>query len=150
MANVMMATYTTCNNGKLMYLCNKCHSNQKKPRNAWILDGNISYDGIISFNEYLKYEMTALFSPFTLYKPYLILMYDLHQPLQFIKETFKTCLAKDMKTCKIRNPKMTKQDVINKLLNTILLQRYKALFNGAKHNYKIFYAWLNNLACHIF
>jgi len=34
MANVMMATYTTCNNGKLMYLCNKCHSNQKKPWNA--------------------------------------------------------------------------------------------------------------------
>jgi hypothetical protein len=25
-----------------------------------------SYDGIISFNEYLKYKMIALFSPFTL------------------------------------------------------------------------------------
>lgn len=34
MANVMMATYTTCNDGKLMYICNKCHSNQKNPRNA--------------------------------------------------------------------------------------------------------------------
>jgi hypothetical protein len=109
-----------------------------------------SYDGIISFNEYLKYKMTALFSPFTLYKPYLLLMYHLHQPLQFIKETSKTCLEKDMKTCKIRNPKMTKQDVINKLLSTILLQTYKALFDGTEHNYKIFYAWLNYLECHIF
>jgi hypothetical protein len=75
----------------------------------------------------------------------ILLMYDLCQPLQFIKETSKTCLEKDMKVCKIQNPKMTKQDVINKLLNTILLQTYKALFNGTKHNYKIFYAWLNNL-----
>jgi hypothetical protein len=77
-------------------------------------------------------------------------MYDLPQPLQFIKKTSKTCLEKYMKTCKIQNPKTTKQDSINKLLNTILLQTYKALFNGTKYNYKIFYAWLNNLACHIF
>jgi len=63
--------------------------------------GHGSYDGIISFNEYLKYKTAALFSPFTLYKPYLLLMYDLHQPLEFIKESSKTCLEKDMKTCKI-------------------------------------------------
>jgi hypothetical protein len=63
--------------------------------------GHGAYDGIISFNEYLKYKMTALFSSFTLYKPYLFLMYDLRQPLQFIKETSKTCLEKDMKTCTI-------------------------------------------------
>ncbi len=27
--------------------------------------GHGAYDGIIAFNEYLKYKMTALFSPFT-------------------------------------------------------------------------------------
>jgi hypothetical protein len=32
---------------------------------------------------------------------------------------------------------------LNKLLNIILLQAYKALFDGTKHNYKKNYAWLN-------
>ncbi len=80
------------------------------------LHGHGAYDGIISFNEYLKYRMTALFSPFALYKPYLFLMYDLCQPLQFIKETSKTCLEKDMKACKIQIPQMTKQDVIKQVV----------------------------------
>ncbi len=43
-----------------------------------------SYDGIISFNEYLKYTTITLFPLFTLYKPHL-LVYDLCQTLQFIK-----------------------------------------------------------------
>ncbi len=61
--------------------------------------------------------MTTLFSHFTLYKPYLLLMYDLHQPFQFIKETSKTCLQKDMKASKIWNPKMTKQDVVKQVVH---------------------------------
>jgi hypothetical protein len=39
--------------------------------------GHGAYDGKTHFNEYLKYIMIALFSPFTLYKPYLLYMYDL-------------------------------------------------------------------------
>jgi hypothetical protein len=39
--------------------------------------GHGVYDGKTHFNEYLKYKMSALFSPFTLYKPYLLYMYDL-------------------------------------------------------------------------
>jgi hypothetical protein len=39
--------------------------------------GHSAYNGKTHFNEYLKYKMNALFSPFTLYKPYLSYMYDL-------------------------------------------------------------------------
>jgi hypothetical protein len=39
--------------------------------------GHGDYNGKTHFNEYLKYRMNALLSPFTLYKPYLLYMYDL-------------------------------------------------------------------------
>jgi hypothetical protein len=39
--------------------------------------GHGDYSGKTHFNEYLKYRMNALLSPFTLYKPYLLYMYDL-------------------------------------------------------------------------
>jgi hypothetical protein len=67
----------------------------------FLFHGHGAYDGITTFNDYLKHNMIALFSPFTLYKPYLLPIYDLHQALQFIKETSKTCFEKDMKACKI-------------------------------------------------
>jgi hypothetical protein len=38
--------------------------------------GNDAYDGKIPIHEYLKYHMSSLFLPFTLYKPYLLIMYD--------------------------------------------------------------------------
>jgi hypothetical protein len=36
-----------------------------------------AYDGRTTLSEYLKYHMSTLFSPFTLYKPYLLYMYDI-------------------------------------------------------------------------
>jgi hypothetical protein len=67
--------------------------------------GHNACDGKTHFNEYLKYRINALFSPFILYKPYLLYMYDLQQSLQLIKETSRTCLDKDIKNCKTQNPK---------------------------------------------
>ncbi len=58
----------------------------------------VFYDGKTHFNEYLIYKMSALFSPFTLYKPYSLYMYDLQQSLQLIKETSRTRLDKNIKT----------------------------------------------------
>jgi hypothetical protein len=46
--------------------------------------GHNASNGKTHFNESW---MNALFSPFTLYKPYLLHMYDLRQSLQLIKET---------------------------------------------------------------
>jgi hypothetical protein len=40
--------------------------------------------------------MTMLFSPFTLYKPYLVSMYDICQSIQLLQYTSKTCLEKDV------------------------------------------------------
>jgi hypothetical protein len=48
--------------------------------------GNGAYDGRTTLSEYLKYRMNTLFSPFTLYKPYLLYMYDIRQSVQFLKE----------------------------------------------------------------
>jgi hypothetical protein len=39
--------------------------------------GHGSYDGKISIHECLKFHMNTLFSPFTLLKPYFLIMYDL-------------------------------------------------------------------------
>ncbi len=71
------------------------------------------YSGKTHFNEYLKYRMNALLlSPFTLYKAYLLYMYDLWQWLQLIKETSRTCLDKDIKKCKTKNPKMSEENIL--------------------------------------
>jgi len=72
--------------------------------------GHGAYNGKTHFNEYLKYRMNALFSPFTLYKPYLLYMYDLWQSLQLIKETSRTFLDKDINNCKTQNPKMSEEN----------------------------------------
>ena len=74
--------------------------------------GHGAYDGKTTFFEYLKYRMETLFSPFTLYKPYLLYMYDVRQSLQLLKETSKTCLEKEIKQIKHQYPHMTEQDVL--------------------------------------
>jgi hypothetical protein len=47
--------------------------------------GHGAYDGKLSTHEYLKFCMSTLFSPFTMNKPYLLIMYDLWQSIQLIK-----------------------------------------------------------------
>ncbi len=73
MANVMMATYTTCNIGKLVCLCNKCHSNQKKTSEcntcsvpSTIMHGHIAFYtpnpcAIIIFSQYYIKDAIAKF-----------------------------------------------------------------------------------------
>jgi hypothetical protein len=59
--------------------------------------GHGAYDGRTTHSEYLKYRMSTLFSPFTLYKSYLLYMYDIRQSVQFLKEVSQQCLEKDIK-----------------------------------------------------
>ena len=49
--------------------------------------GHSVYDGRVTFFEYLKYRMETMFTSFTLYKPYLLYMYDFCQSPQLLKET---------------------------------------------------------------
>ncbi len=51
-----------------------------------------AYDGKITIHEYLKFQVSSLFSSFALYKPYLLIMYDLWKSLQLIKHTSNSCL----------------------------------------------------------
>jgi hypothetical protein len=50
--------------------------------------------------------MSSLFSSFTLYEPYLLIMYDLQQSFQLIKHTSSSCLEKNIQTIKTKNPKI--------------------------------------------
>ena len=59
--------------------------------------GHGAYDGRTTLSEYLIYRITTLFSPFTLYKPYLLYMHDIRQSVQFLKEVSQQCLEKDIK-----------------------------------------------------
>ncbi len=74
--------------------------------------GHGAYNGKTHFNEYLKYKMNALFSPFTLYKPYLLYMYDLWQSLKLMKNTSRTGVDKNIKKCKTKNPKMSEEKIL--------------------------------------
>jgi hypothetical protein len=60
--------------------------------------GHGAYDGWTTLSEYLKYRMSTLFSPFTLYKPYLLYMYDIRQSVQFLKEVSQQCLVERYQT----------------------------------------------------
>jgi hypothetical protein len=66
-----------------------------------------AYDGKFSLHYYFKYHMTMLFSPFTLYKLYLLFMYDIHQSIQLLQHTSKTCIEKNVEKIKLENPTMT-------------------------------------------
>jgi hypothetical protein len=66
-----------------------------------------AHDGKFSLHTYFKYRMTILFSPFTLYKPYLLFMYDICQSIQLLQHTSKTCLEKDVEKINLENSTMT-------------------------------------------
>jgi hypothetical protein len=70
-----------------------------------------AYDGKISIHEYLKFCMSTLFSPFTMYKPYLLIMYDLRQSILLINDKMNTCLKKDLKNIKQKFPHMTNTQI---------------------------------------
>ena len=74
--------------------------------------GNEAYDGRTTLSEYLKYRMTALFSLFTLYKPYLLYMYDIRQSLQFLKEILQTCMDRQIKQTKQAHLNMNDAEVL--------------------------------------
>jgi hypothetical protein len=54
---------------------------------------NGAYDGKIPIHEYLKYPMSSFFTIY-MYKPYLLIMYDLWQSIQLIEKTSNTCFKK--------------------------------------------------------
>ena len=78
--------------------------------------GHGAYDGWTTFSEYLKYRIITLFSPFTLYKPYLLYMYDIRQSVQFLKEVAQQCLEKDIKQTQHADPHMNEAEVLQHVI----------------------------------
>jgi hypothetical protein len=76
------------------------------------LHGHGWYDSNCTFNEYIKYRMSSLFSAFTMYKPCLLYMYDLKLSLQLLQETSHTCLDNAIKRTKQMHPHMSEPKVI--------------------------------------
>ena len=62
----------------------------------FFLQSNGAYDKRISIHDYLKYRMSYLFLLFTLYKPYLLLMYNICQFIMVLKFVSKSGLQKDI------------------------------------------------------
>ena len=87
----------------------------------------------ITFFKYIKYRRETMFSPFTLYKPYLLCLYDVRQALQFLNETSKTCLDKEIKQVKQQYPHMTKHDVLQHNTKYIL----PSSIQGTPHWHKL-------------
>jgi hypothetical protein len=69
--------------------------------------GEGAHDGKISLHAYFRYRIIMLFSPFTLYKPYLLCMYDICQSIQLLQHTSKTYLEKDVTKTNLENSTMT-------------------------------------------
>jgi hypothetical protein len=89
--------------------------------------GYDAYDGEISIHEYLKFRVSSLFSLFTLYKPYLLIMYDIQQFFQLIKHTYNMILENNIKFIRRKNPKII--DV--KILRHIIKYRLPSSIQGS-------------------
>jgi hypothetical protein len=64
----------------------------------------------------LKFRVSSLFSSFTLYKPYLLIMYDIQQLFQLIKHTYNMFLEKDIKSTRRKNPKIIDVKILGHII----------------------------------
>jgi hypothetical protein len=64
----------------------------------------------VTFNDYLKDRLSRLFSIFTLYKPYLLLMYHLRQSVVLKRLCSENVLEKNIKAYKMKHPVATRED----------------------------------------
>ena len=71
-----------------------------------------AYNGQTTSSEYLKYHMSTLFFFFTLYKPYLLYVYDIHHSVQFLNFFLQTCLDREIKQTKHTHPNMNEAEVL--------------------------------------
>ncbi len=78
--------------------------------------GHGQYDGAIRFADYIRMRSSTLFSVFTLYKPYLLLMYQLKQAILIANSTTTTVLQRDIDNYKRKNRNANDEDAIRNIL----------------------------------
>jgi hypothetical protein len=75
-----------------------------------------AYDGIGGLLLYLKQRMSTLFFVFTLYPPYLLLMYQVQQVIQLLNATKHLCLERDVKRLKCQHLQWSEIDVLRNIM----------------------------------
>jgi hypothetical protein len=65
-------------------------------------------------------------------------MYDIHQSIQLLQHTSKTCLKKDVEKIKLENPTMIKLDVINHIVKFHLPSKLQCSPRWHKSHCKIY------------
>ncbi len=75
-----------------------------------------AYDGIGGLWPYLKHIMSTLFYVFTLYPPYLLLMYQVRQAIQLLNATKHLCLERDVQRLKCQHPQWLEIDVLKNIM----------------------------------
>ncbi len=73
-------------------------------------------DGIGGLLPYLKQIMFTLFFVFTLYAPYLLLMYQVQQAIQLLNATKHLCLERDVQRLKCQRLQWSKIDVFKNIM----------------------------------
>ncbi|MCO5579219.1 hypothetical protein L7F22_033073 [Adiantum nelumboides] len=74
--------------------------------------GHGHYNGEVGFSEYIKMRIGTLFSIYTLYKPYLLMMYQLKQAIMIANSTNNTMLQRDIDAYKKKNKGASFHDAI--------------------------------------
>jgi hypothetical protein len=75
-----------------------------------------AYDGIGGLLPYLKQRMSTLFFVFTLYPPYLLLMYQVRQAIQLLNVTKHLCLERDVQRLKRQHLQWSEIDVLRNIM----------------------------------
>ena len=72
--------------------------------------GHGSYSGAGTLAQYLRYRLSCLFSPFTLFKPYLLLMYQVRQAVLLSNATKSVFLERELLQYRKARPDCSDQD----------------------------------------
>ncbi|GAQ92710.1 hypothetical protein KFL_011020025 [Klebsormidium nitens] len=101
--------------------------------------GSGAYDSKISLPTYLRTRMKALFSPFTLYLPYLLLMYQVRKAVVLMNTTRTIAYDRAILAYKKKNPLASLDDVMKHVLKykvpSVLhyVTRYEMQSRGSPH-----------------
>ncbi|MCO5551949.1 hypothetical protein L7F22_005456 [Adiantum nelumboides] len=74
--------------------------------------GHGHYNDEVGFSEYIKMRIDTLFSIYTLYKPYLLMMYQLKQAIMIANSTNSTMLQRDINAYQKKNKGASFDDAI--------------------------------------
>ena len=106
--------------------------------------GHGNYKGEMRFNKYIRMRIGTQFSIFTLYKPYLFIMYQLKKAIMIGNSTNSTILQRDIDLYKRKHKNSTAQDAVGNILRYILPSTLPATPSWLRRNLKDLIAVVDN------